>query len=110
MANNKINLSQADIGKTIRINIGDVIVINLAENPTTGFQWEMDEIDNSVVVLENEIFSELGDGGLGSGGTKSFVIKALTSGNQHIQLKYWKAWEGESSVDKRFDITLCIAD
>ncbi len=108
MAGNKIKLSEADRGKTISVNTGDVIIISLTENPTTGFQWEMDNIDNRVIVLEKELFSEPGDGGIGSGGTKSYVFKALTSGNQLIQLKYWKAWEGEGSVDKRFDITLSI--
>ncbi|MCP4270174.1 MAG: protease inhibitor I42 family protein [Candidatus Brocadiaceae bacterium] len=110
MVNNKINLNQVDSGKTISVNTGDMIVINLPENPTTGFQWKMGEIDNNVVVLEKEIFSELGDGGIGSGGTKSFVLKVLTSGNQYIQLKHWRAWEGGNSVDKCFDITLSIAD
>ncbi len=110
MVNNKINISQTDSGKTISVCTGDIVVINLPENPTTGFQWKMDAINNNTVILEKEMFSELGNGGIGSGSTKSYVLKTLTSGNHYIQLKHWKAWEGERSVDKRFGITLSITD
>ena len=40
---------------TIEINAGDILVVVLCSNPTTGFQWSEDAQISDVTVLEQEV-------------------------------------------------------
>ncbi len=47
---------------------------------------------------------------IGSGGWRTLTFKAISAGTSPIKLKYWRAWEGDASVVKRFDITVQVND
>jgi inhibitor of cysteine peptidase len=103
-----ITLTQADKGKSITVHVGDEIIINLAENPTTGYGWAIDKMDDTVLVSQNPTFSSTPGGAIGSGGTRTFTFIAKQAGTVHLQLKLWRAWQGDSSIIERYDITFQV--
>lgn len=103
-----ITLTQADKGKSITVRIGDEIVIMLPENPTTGYRWAIDQTDENILVAQTPAFSPTPGGAIGGGGTRTFTFTAKKPGTVHLQLKLLRAWQGDSSIIDRYDVTIQV--
>ncbi len=101
-------LTQADTGKSFTVHPGDVIAIQLKENPTTGYRWAIDRSDNTILALQSSDFAALPGTGIGGGGTRTFTFKAEKPGAVRLQLKHWRGWEGDSSIIDRHDVTIHV--
>ncbi len=104
----QLTLTEADAGKTVVARTGDQITIQLAANATTGYSWAIDKTDATVLALQREAYTPYPGGGLGSGGTAVFIFRVQHPGTVHLQLKYWRSWEGDSSIVKRYDVTIQV--
>lgn len=102
----KFMLTRADNGKTIQVHPGDEIIISLDENPSTGYKWAVDKTDNAILSLQNSGFTPTSGGAVGSGGTRVFTFVAKSAGSVQLQLKYWRSFEGDSSIVQRFSVTI----
>jgi predicted secreted protein len=103
-----LNLAAKDAGKTFQVHPGDQVVIALAANPSTGFDWDIDQTDSAVLALQGKTFQAASSGLPGSGGTDTFTFKALAAGTVHLSLKYWRSFEGASSIINRYAVTLQV--
>ncbi len=101
-------LTQADTGKSFMVHPGDVIAIQLKENPTTGYRWAIDRSDDTILALQSSDFVGPPGTGIGGGGTRTFTFKAQKPGAVHLQLKQWRSWEGDSSIIGRYDVTIQV--
>ncbi|MDQ3681308.1 MAG: protease inhibitor I42 family protein [Actinomycetota bacterium] len=95
-------LSAADNGKTVNVGVGDVIVIRLPENPTTGYRWFLERVDEPLLETEDDSFSLDPNPQIGSGGTRELRFRSKAPGRGAIALKHWQEWSGEQSVTERF--------
>jgi inhibitor of cysteine peptidase len=100
-------LTQAENHQSIQVSLNDAIVICLPENPTTGYRWTVDQIDQDKLTLQSTHFS-LSAAGVGVGGEKTLTFKANQSGIVHLQLKLWREWEGDASIIDRYQISVQI--
>ncbi|MBU1050363.1 protease inhibitor I42 family protein [Candidatus Bipolaricaulota bacterium] len=100
-----MNLSDRDSNRTISVKLGDIIVLRLDENPTTGYQWEI-AASGTLDVLGDRM--EPGSA-VGGTGMRIFEFQASTAGSHHLQLKQWRRWEGDESIIGRFECTLVVA-
>jgi inhibitor of cysteine peptidase len=110
VSQSQLTITQTDQGKTFTVRSGDAIAINLAENPTTGYRWEIDKIDSNAIELQNSEFSLPKNTGVGSGGERIFTFRTKATGIARLQLKKWRPWEGDRSIVQRFDVTLQIKE
>jgi inhibitor of cysteine peptidase len=101
-------LTQADNGTTVQARPGDRIVIRLTENPTTGYRWSPDAIDDRIVSLISTESTPPTGGGVGGSGSVTLVFEARAMGEGSIRLKRWRDWEGESSVRERYAIKVRV--
>jgi predicted secreted protein len=46
-----VKLDEEHNGGSVEVNSGDKITITLEGNPTTGYSWELSELDQAVVEL-----------------------------------------------------------
>ena len=106
----QLTITQTDQDKTFTVRSGDVIVINLAENPTTGYRWAINKIDSNVIELQNSEFSLPKNASVGGGGERIFTFKTKATGIARLQLKEWRPWEGDRSIVQQFSVTLQIND
>jgi inhibitor of cysteine peptidase len=105
----EVVLSQSQSGTTVNVNPGDVVVVSLPENPTTGYRWAIDDVDSTVLELENSEITRAGDTSVGSGGQRILRFTAKAPGTTRLLLKNWREWQGDSSIVDRFDATVQVA-
>ena len=94
-------------GRTLDIGCGESVRVSLPENATTGYRWAIDRYDERVI---EAIASEAAypAGTPGSGGEVAFTLRGKNVGSGEVTLKYWRHWEGESSVRARFQVRLNV--
>lgn len=107
-APSELTVGEAANGKSFRMRRGGTITIRIPGNPTTGYTWAVDKVDENILELTDSVFSRTSDARIGSGGWRTLTFKAISPGTTPVQLKYWRAWEGESSVVRRFSITVRV--
>ena len=84
-----LTLTRTDNGKSITMQVNDLLLLSLDENPTTGFQWALDG---------------------GGGGQRVLTFKAQRAGIGQLKLKLWREWQGEPSIVERFTVTLQVRE
>ena len=96
-----------DERETISIGANQEFVIALDSNPTTGYNWEAD-YDESTLILVEEKYSpdEKAEGLVGAGGTQYFQFKALKTGKTEITLTYKRSWETGFAEQKVFKVDI----
>jgi len=103
-----ITLTRADHGKSIEVQVGDLITVSLDENPTTGFRWAIDKSDDDVVALQSSEYAAASGSRMGGGGQRVVTFEARKAGVAVIHLKLWREWEGDQSITQRFAVTLRV--
>lgn len=77
--------------ETLRGRVGDVIVIPLTENPSTGYEWELQlpagiqDIGEDYVASSEQL--------IGASGKKIYRVQIIQPGNSIIQAVYKRPWE-----------------
>src|SRR5271157_2785749 len=92
-----------DNGKTVTVNDGSTISINLSENPSTGYAWNVSS--TSGLTVTNDKYTQ-GASMPGASGTHEWTIKATGKGEQQFTAVYKRPWETGS--DSTFVITINV--
>jgi inhibitor of cysteine peptidase len=101
-------LTLYDTGKTQSVKDGELIVIRLPENPTTGFNWEIKEVDNNILELVEAHFEAVGGAQIGGGGTKTFKFKSKSPGSTAIKLILKRISDPDDSAIQHFEATITV--
>lgn len=97
--------TESDNGKTITLARGQVVKIELHENPTTGYQWEHSV--SSGIQVTDDTYTRSTPMALGSGGIRTWTLKFTGTGSQHFDAEYKRSWE-PGSVDS-YSIQFVVA-
>ena len=103
-----LTLTSEDDGGSFEVEQGETLVIELDSNPTTGFEWAVDDVDTDVLTYTGSEYQPEDDGLVGQGGTQRLSFQAASPGSSVIELKYWRSWEGDNSIDQRFSVTIDV--
>lgn len=107
--NGALVLTRADNNRTAELRVGERLEVRLPENPTTGFSWAVDENDRRLLTMENTAYAPPVEAGFsGARGQRTFHFVARQPGDVALKMKYWRVWEGNSSITERFAVTLQI--
>ena len=99
-------IGQDDNGQTVEAHHGDWIVIRLAENPTTGYLWELGEVQGEIIVFKGSDYTPDIPILTGSGGVRTFSFLAQSSGTVNVHLELKRSWE-DTSIET-FDVTIRV--
>ena len=89
-----ITIDKTDHGKKIVIKKGEVNQVQLAENQTTGYLWQINLMDDKhLKSTENEF--EISGEAIGAGGMKTFYLEVLKEGLSELHIALAKPWENE---------------
>jgi inhibitor of cysteine peptidase len=93
----EVVLTGADNGRAVALEQGQVLLISLASNPTTGHTWEVVAVDEAILRQEAEAEYVASDTAqtpvAGAGGTETFRFRAEGSGETELRLVYRRPWE-----------------
>jgi len=93
-------LTADDAEQTVEVTTGEEIVVTLAENPTTGFQWIVDELVGHLTTVSSE-FTAPGTQRAGAGGHRAITLRATGSGPAELRVRYARPWGGDTSDARR---------
>ena len=100
-------LYDEDNGKTIEVEKGCEIRVELKENPTTGYAWQLTA--NGLTYVSDEYYPDkVAEGIVGSGGVHLWVYTADSSGTYTIDGIYKRSWEETSTDDTRWTATVVV--
>ena len=104
-------LGAADDGGTVTTRVGALLTVALASNPTTGFEWQLTEMDETV--LENTGQRYVSSPSLiplvGAGGTEIWEFVARSEGTTTLRLEYRRPFEPEDlDPEDSFEVTVVV--
>lgn len=109
-ASSEVEIGSDANGIQIELNIGQVLVISLASNPSTGYGWHVVEIDEAILrqVGETELIQEQTDEQIvGAGGTEVLRFEVVGSGTTTLTLTYDRSWE-DLPPEETFTVTVIV--
>jgi predicted secreted protein/Tol biopolymer transport system component len=93
----EINVNEEIDTEQVELEPGQTLVFILESNPTTGYRWEVVEIDESILEQIGETEFEPSEKGkppfVGAGGSEIFRFKAIGVGQMTLRLVYHRPWE-----------------
>ncbi len=105
----QMKLTSADNNKTIDVKTGDLVVIDLEGNPTTGYNWEAKDLDTSMLEQVGEPEFKSSDPSLvGSGGSIRLTFKALKAGTTTLNLIYHRSWEKDVAPINTYSVVVTV--
>lgn len=104
-----IELTEADNGQTVKMNLTDDIKVVLFSNYSTGYEWVnmltegsfIVQVGDSIYAPDPECIDRTGCGGL-----QTFMFEATQTGTGAIKLYYMRSWETEH-IDE-FAVTVIV--
>ena len=94
-SSDEVNLDANDNGSQVELKTGQTLVISLEGNPTTGYTWEVDKVDEGVLRQVGEAEFEPESDAVGAGGVQILHFEPVSSGQTSLDLVYHRSWEDE---------------
>lgn len=104
-----VTITAADAGTRVTLAQGGELEVVLEANPSTGFSWTVEEVDEAVLIQEGEPeYVTQDESVVGSPADQTTRFAAAGSGETPLSLIYHRAWEeGVEPVD-RFEVTVIV--
>jgi inhibitor of cysteine peptidase len=107
----EVALSAEDSGARAELDAGDLLVVTLESNPTTGYAWEVSEVDKAVLAQVGEAeFQEAAQEGeqlVGAPGVQTFRFVAAR-GETTLALVYRRSWEKDVEPLQTFTVEVVV--
>lgn len=102
-----VRVGMEDNGKTVNVKKGQVVVLALPENATTGFEWVVTRADKTLGQPKSG--AEPADpASVGGGGKHTFTWSTASAQGSHVvELEYKRSFE-KTKAAKTFKVTLKI--
>ena len=106
----QVELTAADDGRQIELEVGQMLVVTLQANPSTGYRWDW-------VPSETGILQQSGEAGFEEGDTKGLVGAAerqvlrfttMQAGTAELELVYHRPWEADAKPEGVFAVTVVV--
>jgi len=88
---NTRTFTDSDSGKTVTVTRGQVVKIQLNENPTTGYRWEPSL--SSGIQITDDTYAASTSGRMGAGGIHTWTLRISGTGDQRFDASYKRSWE-----------------
>jgi len=108
----EVNVDEDDNGTQVTLEQGQILVVTLESNPSTGYSWAV--VENQDYILEQVGESEFVQPEqsdppmVGAGGWEVFRLKAISPGQETLELVYRRAWETDAEPANTFSIDVVV--
>lgn len=104
----KVNVAYDMNGSALELVKGQTMVLILESNPTTGYDWEIINLDAAVLKQAGEVDYKSDSMLTGSGGMDTWTFEAVGSGETHLQLIYHRSWEKDTPPIDMFGLEITV--
>ncbi|NLM30297.1 MAG: protease inhibitor I42 family protein [Methanomicrobiales archaeon] len=98
--------NETDNNADVTLPAGSKITISLAENPTTGYEWNITSSRGLQYV--SDVFIPPDTGLVGAGGMHTWQYITPESGTAEFSAIYWRPWAGVTGDETAFKVTFTI--
>ena len=103
-----IAIGESSDNTEVKTQAGDILEIRLPENATTGYRWALDDPDTALFAADSTA-ADYPKAAPGSGGTAILRVRTVAKGEGTLRLKYWRSFEGEGGIVRRFAVKVHIS-
>lgn len=96
-----IEINESNNGGQVELVLGEILVVRLESNPSTGYGWEIDELDESILQQIGGIGFESSvpdNPPPGTGGWAILRFEAVGEGESELRLIYHQPWTEEEPL------------
>jgi inhibitor of cysteine peptidase len=108
---NKINLSLDYTGRQIELTKGQTFNVTLETNPSTGYSWEVVELNTNLLQKIGEADSEpsiTNEQLVGAPVMHTFQFEVINTGQTTLKIVYRRSWEQEVAPVNTFSIDIFV--
>ena len=87
-------------GAAVTASVGDQVRLELPENPTTGFRWQLVTFGAGLLRPLGDEYVPSGGTAVGSGGLRVFRFSAASPGAADIRLELNRPWETQPAREE----------
>lgn len=102
------HVSEEDCGTSVTLTMGDTLEVSLRGNPTTGYIWEVDPLDRTVIQQIGEPTFTADSAARGSGGLVTVRFQAVSPGTTGLNLIYHRPFEKDTAPIKTCRVTVTV--
>jgi len=107
-----IYVTESDGGSQVTLKPGQEMVVRLGSNPSTGFRWQVEKVDEAVLQQVGMAQYEPAEPGEtlkpGQAGQETMRFQAAGAGQTNLILAYRRPWEGEIAAEKTFTLHVVV--
>lgn len=104
----EIKLDAGNNSSQIEIEQGQILVITLEANPTTGYTWEMIEGEEQILQQVGEIEFQPDSKLIGAPGIQTLRLEAVNVGKITLKLIYHQPWEENVDPLETFSVQVVV--
>lgn len=102
-----IRVNENESGKVVNVEVGDTVEIYLESNPTTGYQWAVDQLDQAILKQGESNFIAASVG-VGVVGHEVIRFKAVKKAKTFLRLVYRRSFERSVTPIKSFNLDIIV--
>ena len=99
-------VTEADNGTSISLKNGENFTLQLWENPSTGYSWQLNLSEGLSILDDYHTPDPHPEGSVGFGGTHTWIIEAVNEGSQQINGIYKQSWMNTTGTEDNFTLTV----
>lgn len=103
-----LQLKEENSGQKITLDVGQTLTLTLKSNPTTGYQWQVRDLDEAVLKLSNYEYRADMPITIGSGGVDVWSFEAQAPGQITLRLEYVRPWEEGKEPIQTFGVEVVV--
>lgn len=103
-----VTVTEKDDNASVGLSMGEILVVELAGNPTTGFQWQQIGSDTAILRQTGEPQFTPDSSAVGSPGKVSLRFEAMESGQMQLQLAYQRSFEPQTPAAQTFKVNVTV--
>ena len=99
-------LDESDFGSIQTLDVGDLLLIRLTGNATTGYEWVRTEpaslTGSPLEIVKEGAYRTLGCGLVGGPGEFVFQYRAMRPGTIALEFAHRRSWDPQDPIDSYF--------
>ncbi|MDQ1252966.1 MAG: inhibitor of cysteine peptidase [Euryarchaeota archaeon] len=99
-------VTEADNGTSISLKNGENFTLQLRENPSTGYSWQLNVSKGLTILSDGYTQDEAPEGKVGVPGNRSWIIEAVDQGSQQVNGIYKQSWMNTTGTEENFTLTV----
>lgn len=103
-----VTVTEKDGNSSVDLGVGEILVVELAGNPTTGFQWQQIGSDTTILRQVGEPEFTPDSSAIGSPGKVDLRFEAMGSGQMQLQLAHQRSFEPQTPAAQTFKMNVTV--